>query len=154
MTTRFKALALATALGTAVIVPSLALAHGGSDGPRPHHGGPRMEARFVEMDADKDGKVTAAELAAYHAARFAKADTNNDGKLSLEEMDAARADKRHKRIQRMIAWHDTDGDGLLSAEEMPNRGPGKLMRLDRDGDGAVSLEELRAGGPGKHRGKH
>jgi len=149
MTTRIKALALAAALGSAVIVPSLALADGGSDGPR--HGGANLEERFAEMDANGDGKVTAAELTAYQTARFAKADTNNDGRLSLIELDAAHAGKREQRIARMIAWHDADGDGMLSAEEMPKRGPGKLMRLDRDGDGAVSLEELRAGGSGKHK---
>lgn len=184
MTTRIKALALAAALGSAVIVPSLALPslaqadgwrgsgpctaqqmgggfgghhmmggyyrdqHMMGSGVGPQMDGPRMERmeeRFGEMDADKDGKVTPAELAAYHAARFAAADTDGDGKLSAAEMDAARAAKRQERIARMIAWHDTDGDGLLSAEEMPNRGAGRMMHIDRDGDGAVSIEEMKAG---------
>jgi Ca2+-binding EF-hand superfamily protein len=137
MTSRLKAIGLAAALGAAVIVPSLALAGGG------HHG-PDLQARFTEMDADKDGKVTPAEMAAHRAARFAAADTNGDGKLSLVEIDAARAEMRQGRIARMIWWHDTDGDGMLNASEVPQRGSGKFMKLDRDGDGAVSQEELTA----------
>lgn len=142
MTTRIKALALAAALGTAVFAPTLAIAHGDGpkkDGKRAEH----MEMRFQQMDADKDGKITAAEIEAFQAARFAKADANGDGKLSLEEMDAARAEKRQERFGRMIAKLDKDGDGQLSTDEMPMRGK-RMMKLDTDGDGAISLEEMKA----------
>ena len=154
MTTRIKALALAAALGTAVIVPTLAVAHGDGpkDGPRDAMRAEHMEKRFTEMDADKDGKITAAELEAFRAARFAAADANGDGKLSLEEMDAARAEQRKERFGRMIAKLDKDGDGQLSAEEMPARGD-RMMKLDTDGDGAVSLEEMKAA-KGRHGPKN
>ena len=150
MTTRIKALALAAALGTAVIVPSLAIAHGdgAKDGKRAEY----MEMRFQQMDADKDGKITAAEIESFHAARFAAADANGNGKLSLEEMDAARAEQRQERFGRMIAKLDKDGDGQLSAEEMPMRGE-RMMKLDTDGDGAVSLDEMKAA-KGHHGPKH
>lgn len=141
MTTRIKAIALAAALGSAVIVPSLAVAHG--DGPKGGDRAAYMEQRFAEMDADGDGKVTAPEIEAHRAARFAAADANGDGKLSVEEMANARAEQRKERFGRMIAKLDKDGDGQLSAEEMPMRGA-RMMRLDTDGDGAVSLEEMKA----------
>lgn len=150
MTTRIKALALAAALGTAVIVPSLAIAHG--DGPKDGKRAEYMEMRFQQMDADKDGKITAAEIESFHAARFAAADANGDGKLSLDEMNAARAEQRQERFGRMIAKLDKDGDGQLSAEEMPMRGE-RMMKLDTDGDGAVSLEEMKAA-KGHHGPKH
>lgn len=153
MSTRIKALALAAALGTAVIVPTLAVAHGdgGKDGHRDGKRAEHMEMRFKGMDVDKDGKITAAELEAFQAARFASADANGDGKLSLEEMDAARAEQRQERVGRMIAKLDKDGDGQLSAEEMPMRGD-RMMKLDTDGDGAVSLEEMKAAR--HHKGGH
>ena len=145
MTTRIKALALAATLGAAVLVPAMiptmATAHG--DGPKDGKRAEFMEKRFQEMDADKDGKVTAAEMEAFRAARFAAADANGDGKLSLEEMSSARAQKHKERFGRMIAKLDRDGDGQLSAEEMPMRGD-RMMKLDTDGDGAISLEEMKA----------
>ncbi|MDF1794488.1 MAG: EF-hand domain-containing protein [Thalassobaculaceae bacterium] len=141
MTTRIKALALAAALGGAVIVPTLAVAHG--DGPKDGRRAAHMEMRFQAMDANKDGKLSAEEIEAFGAARFAKADANGDGKLSVEEMDNARAEQRKERFGRMIAKLDKDGDGQLSAAEMPKRGE-RMMKLDTDGDGAISLDEMKA----------
>src|SRR5690606_14342868 len=43
--------------------------------------GPMMLQRFDEMDADKDGKVTEAEIRAWHDARFAAADADGNGSL-------------------------------------------------------------------------
>lgn len=162
MTSRTKALALTAALGVAIIGPALAFAHGSSDGGTPDGSqAAHIQERFAAMDTDKDGKVTPAELAAHRTARFAERDTNGDGKLSLAEIDAAHAKHRQERIARMIAWNDTDGDGMLSAGELPHRGAGRMMKLDRDGDGAVSLEEMQAmkdhgngGWSGRYRGHH
>lgn len=42
----------------------------------------RKKARFVEMDADKDGKVTKEQFLAAGKARFAAADTDKDGKVN------------------------------------------------------------------------
>ncbi|MCR9072988.1 MAG: calcium-binding protein [Alphaproteobacteria bacterium] len=154
MTTRIKALALVAALGSAVLVPSLATAHGDKDahGLRAGERAEHMERRFQEIDTDKDGKITGAEIDAFRAARFAAADANGDGKLSVEEMQAARSEQRKERFGRMIARLDKDGDGQLSAAEMPKRGD-RLMKLDKDGDGAVSLEEMKAA-KGRHGPKH
>ena len=77
--------------------------------------GARFEARFEQMDANKDGKVTAEELTAQAAARFAVADTNGDGSLSLEEMKAG-AQAMHS--ERLLKRFDANNDGALSAEEL------------------------------------
>ncbi len=42
----------------------------------------RKKARFVEMDADKDGKVTKEQFLSAGKSRFAAADTDKDGKVN------------------------------------------------------------------------
>ena len=120
---------------------------------------------FEEMDADKDGKITEAEITAHRQARVAAADANGDGKLSAEELAALHLQQMQarasQRAERMIEAMDSDGDGLLSAAEMmvgPSPMP-MFERLDTDGDGAISQAEAEAaqdmmpGGMGR-RGGH
>ena len=123
---------------------------GGMEGP----GGPGDRgAMFLEefdlIDADKDGKITAAELAARREARFAAADTDANGSLNAEELTAFHvaqmAEKMAERTTKMLQWMDTNGDGGLSADEMPEGpSPRHLARLDADGDGAISKAEAEA----------
>lgn len=126
---------------------------------------PEEEAgMFALIDADKDGKVTQAEIDAFKAARFAEADTDKDGKLSSAELlamrEKAETTRREVMAKAMIARMDSDKDGLISAEELASAGPGKGMidRLDSDGDGAVSLAEMEAAKDHmkghRKRGKH
>lgn len=111
-------------------------------------GGPFQN--FAEIDADKDGKITPAEIEAFRAARFAAADTNKDGSLSAEEMiamhEAMRAERQLQRSTQMIAKFDKNADGLLTADEMPQPGDEGAMfdRLDTDKDGAISQAEADA----------
>jgi hypothetical protein len=112
--------------------------------------GPFPLLDFAAIDADKDGKITKAELEAHRAARVAAVDADKDGKLSATELKAqameraaARADEM---VARMIERHDSDGDGLISAAEMAaGPAPGDIFdRIDRDGDGAISMAEAEA----------
>jgi Ca2+-binding EF-hand superfamily protein len=112
---------------------------------------------FEEVDTNGDGKITQDELDAHRAAKFAESDTDGDGVLSAEELtaaaDAKKADRKEKRLERMIKHLDADGDGKLSAEEMaPKGGSNMIEKLDTDGDGAVSKEELEKGMKGKRKG--
>lgn len=125
---------------------------------------------FAEVDTDKDGRLSEAELAAHRAARFARADANGDGFLTREELASAIQERMADRIDRMaghvIVAKDDDGDGKLSEAEMaPGEGAGRMFgRADADGDGFLSpgeLEEMRAhrrvrmvehGAMGGHRG--
>ena len=113
-------------------------------------GGRMFEMDFAALDADKDGKVTAAEMTAYHAAQVAAIDTDGDGLLSAEELAAmhvrAATARAADHAARMISERDADGDGKLSVAEMANRPmPARLFqRLDADNDGAISEAEFAA----------
>jgi len=109
---------------------------------------------FEEIDADSDGKITAAELKAHADARFGAADTNGDGLLDADEMQARMlaqaATRMQERSARMIEMMDSDADGKLSAAEL-QAGPRKgdrfermMSRLDTDEDGAISRAEMDA----------
>jgi Ca2+-binding EF-hand superfamily protein len=144
----------------ALIAAMPAFAEGGPKGDR----GAMMLEQFDAIDADKDGKVTEAEIAAFRAARFVAADADKNGQLSAEELTAMHQGdaqgRMAKRSARMIEHLDTNADGLLSAEEFAEMGQRKspFERADTDNDGAVTLAELQAAkeahdGKGRGHGK-
>ncbi len=69
----------------------------------------RMVDVFYLQDADKDGRLTRAELPGASAKVFTVADRNGDGALDMKEFLAARAQD--------FARADADGDGGLSVAE-------------------------------------
>ena len=114
---------------------------GGAGGP-----GAMLTEAFDAIDADKDGKITQAEIAAHRAAEFALADTNGDGELGAEEIQALMLKQMLARqAARMIENMDDDGNGALSPEEM-RQGPlaANFARIDTDNDGAISKAEAEA----------
>ena len=154
-----SALTLAAVLGAGV--SSAAMAARGDDM------GAMQELNFETLDADKDGKVTTAEVDAASAARFQTADANADGKLSAEELAAMQIktmrERATARAAKMIEKLDTDGDKMLSDVEMA-AGKGRVdmfEKIDADGDDAITKAEADAarkrmqdrgcGRGGKHR---
>jgi Ca2+-binding EF-hand superfamily protein len=110
--------------------------------PLPLLGGGQVAPDFAAMDANGDGKVTAAEFRAFYRAKgfapscvavrsassevfalsdalFRHLDRNNDGKLSAEELRNAPA---------LLKRLDEDEDEVLTAAELlgANRAPGRM----------------------------
>lgn len=131
----------------AATMASAAFADRGPGGPAGR--GDRLLEMFDSIDADKDGKVTEAELDAYRAAEFKAADANSDGILSAEELTqqhlARMAERAADRSARMIESLDGNGDGSLSADEMDQSARERgFAQIDRDDDGAISKDEAEA----------
>ncbi len=140
-----RLLAAAVLLGTAgAVMISPAMAERGTRG-----GGMPM-FMFDQLDADKDGKVTEAEIDAQRTARVKAADANGDGLMNADELAAMQLAEMTARAKvmatEMVARMDSDGDGLLSAAEMAVKsGPAKFFkRVDTDGDGAITRAEADA----------
>ena len=150
MTRTSKLAALTLATLAAALVASTAMAERGPDA---NHGG-RMGAfaafDFAAIDADKDGKITPAEIEAHRTAEITAADTDGDGFLNAEELAALQVKQMSARggqmAERMLTRLDSDKDGKLSLAEMQARRPADRMfdRLDADNDGALSEAEIAA----------
>lgn len=112
--------------------------------------GPFADFDFAAVDADKDGKITEAELTAWQAAKTKALDADGDGFLNAEELAAMEMQgmqaRAKDRADRMLTRLDSDGDGKLSAVELAARPvpTGMIDRLDTDKDGAVSEAEVDA----------
>lgn len=128
---------------------------------------------MAALDADKDGTLSANEIANATAA-LKKLDKNGDGKVGQEEIRMRLEEIRPPRRERggrrggsfggfdrenflnQIMEHDKNADGKVSVKELPER-MARLMRADRNGDGLLERSELQAlfqnsgnrgGGPG------
>jgi hypothetical protein len=112
--------------------------------------GAMLAEMFDSIDADKDGKLTYAEMEAHRKAEFDAADTNKDGALGADELSARALarfqEKLAERTQGMLDTMDNDGNGSLSPDEM-GEGPGmrNFARIDADNDGAITKDEIQAG---------
>ncbi len=123
-------------------------------------------AMFAQLDANKDGQLTADEIPADKKRLFERllriADKNNDGKLNAEEFAAglkprerppavtaepgAPQQEGRPRMERMFKRLDTNGDGKVTLDEVPEERKEMFKRLltrgDKDGDGALSEQEF------------
>ena len=123
-------------------------------------GGPRFGLRLMErFDADKDGKLTQAELDKGRADQHAKFDADKDGKLNLAEYQAVWLDAMRERMVDAFQRHDDDGDAQVTVAEFGSRFAGLVGRLDSNQDGAFSRDDIgerraprRRGAPGGPKG--
>jgi Ca2+-binding EF-hand superfamily protein len=107
---------------------------------------------FAMMDADKDGKISAAEHAAGAKAMFEKMDVDKDGKVTAAEMTARHkavtghtAKKSDMSAAEKIKMVDSDGDGVLTADEHAKASESMFAKMDTDKDGFLSKQEVNAG---------
>jgi Ca2+-binding EF-hand superfamily protein len=148
---KYLPLAIAAA-GIATFVGTRSFADSRGIGPEGGHGhwGRGM---IQEMDANKDGKVTQAEIEAFQAARAAEIDADKDGKITADEIQAFREKQRAKREAEKLARMDANGDGSVSVQEYEAAQTWRLARMDRNGDGTIDEQDMhgRNGGGMHHR---
>jgi hypothetical protein len=105
---------------------------------------------FAAMDADKDGKVTQAEITVFRTAEIAGLDADKNGLISEAEFTAQISkrmqDQAGALAKARIAAQDVDGDGQMSVEELAARPvpAGLMAKIDTDGDAAISQAEFDA----------
>jgi EF hand len=121
-----------------------------------HHARAKQE-RFARADKNGDGALQASEVGDRKWDRIEVADANKDGKVTFAEVDAARAagvlrgargDRDGRRgkpsAEAVIARFDANKDGVLQTSEIPERMRPWIERADANKDGAISKDELNA----------
>lgn len=131
----------------------------------------KVREHFSEMDANKDGAVTTAEIDQGRAkmfkdfkgfegghvmtmgdpnAAFDRLDANKDGSISREEFTSAREQRVERRIERRKEAKDSPKDGKeVRRHVMRMNGPGgfggrMIVMADTNGDGRITSAEAEA----------
>jgi Ca2+-binding EF-hand superfamily protein len=107
-------------------------------------GFPRTEKSFNQLDGDKDGKLSVAEIEPRSEKYLFRLDQNADGSLTKEEIEAWLQKGLERRRDLMLADYDADHDGTISRQELSTFVSAEFGKADKDGDGSISLEESRA----------
>ncbi len=157
----------AAALGAALLVAGAALAPAFAQPGPGGRGGPGRgpAAMFVEIDTDKDGRVTWEEVWVFVQQRFGQADTDRSGGLSEAELLAAaparggppgdrggpqndrgpRGERRAEMAGAMFRALDANRDGQVTLEEVRPAIEARFRAADANGDNAVAKDELPRG---------
>lgn len=157
----------ALALGYTSVLDSSAPKSRGSN-----QGGLSADARLLQYDADKDGRLTRPEMDTALGSEFNAVDTNSDGRLDAAEIQRHTDARRVERSARYEAWlikaqaqgldtkrppfdrgdrdnvdslryADWNLDGAITPDEFGGRARSQFMRADRNGDGVITQEDLK-----------
>jgi len=145
-----KAFLLAAALGTTAILGGATFAAAQDPAPKPGRGGAMMKA-----DMNKDGVISRGEAMAMADTRFAAMDANRDGKATAAEVKAGRDAMRAARPAKPLrAGIDPNRDGAATQEEFRARAAKMFDRVDANRDGKIDATERQAmrGKMRMHRG--
>jgi hypothetical protein len=104
--------------------------------------GPRPGCLMRALDADKDGALSAEEIANASAALLTL-DQDGDGALSNEELRPPRPARGERFVERLMSF-DANDDGKVTADELPERMHRVLNRADTNEDGAIDQAEAEA----------
>lgn len=89
------------------------------------------------------GPVTREAAADRGAKMFAEIDANKDGRLTAEEFKGHMAKHADKSIEQAVEKLDANKDGFVDAAEFDAAGKARFAKADRDGDGVLSEDEMR-----------
>lgn len=96
---------------------------------------------IVSWDMNRDGSVTCDEWKAYARAAFTEADANRDGKLTAAEFDRLiKSDRLFYYAN--FAYFDANRDGFVDAKELIDRPNPAFVYLDSNKDCTLSPEEI------------
>jgi len=106
----------------------------------------------MRYDTNKDGWVDKTEWKAGQEARFKELDTDKDGKLSQDELFArtpaapGNVLPSDRQVERQTAYFqrmDSDKDGFVSKAEFVAQADRNFARCDLDKDGRINTAECR-----------
>ena len=134
----------------ALLAPAVAA----PDKPAPADNKPAPHARrgLMRYDANNDGFVDRAEWDAGQEARFKQLDTDKDGKLSRDELFARTpasnggvlpSEAQQRRQDSYFKLLDSDKDGFVSKEEFMFRAAKNFERCDLNKDSRITTAECR-----------
>ena len=101
-------------------------------------------------DADGNGTLTRAEAEAHATQMFARMDANKDGKIDAADRTAKRAEMQAKMFERI----DADKDGSISRAEWDQHGADRAGKRAESGDKRTEAGEGRKGKRHAMRGHH